>query len=226
MTGAAARAARRSALAALVLAGLAAAALWAALADAGPARLDAPALDEALEARSPALTQAAVVLTTLGDTVAMTVLAVLVGAWCWWRGRRSDAVLAVGAAAGAVLAFQLLKSAFDRQRPPVADRLVPETTSSLPSGHATVSIVVVGTLVVLAWGGLAGRDRALALVAGAAWVGGVGATRVYLGVHWVSDVLAGWLAGAAWLAVCVAAWSWWRSRAARPARDAGAAAPD
>ncbi len=152
------------------------------------------------------------VVTTLGSTVAMAVLAVAVGAWCWWRGRRADAVLAVGAMAGASLVFRLLKVLLDRARPPVADRLVTETNESLPSGHATMSMVVVGTIVVLAWAGRSALARAAMVVAAAAWVGAVGATRVYLGVHWVSDVLAGWAVGAAWLAVCVTVWTRWRAR--------------
>ncbi len=50
------------------------------------------------------------------------------------------------------------------------------------------------------------------LAAAALWVGAVGATRVYLGVHWLSDVLAGWAVGAAWLALCVLAWKRWYAR--------------
>jgi membrane-associated phospholipid phosphatase len=196
------------------LAVLAGAAVWAAFTGVGPARFDAAALDESLEERTPTLTALAVVITTLGSTVAMAVLAVAVGAWCWWRGRREDAVLAVGAMAGASLVFRLIKVLLARQRPPVADHLVVETNESLPSGHATMSIVVVGTIVVLAWAGLGALGRAAMVVVAAGWVGAVGATRVYLGVHWISDVLAGWAVGAAWLALCVTAWARWRARVA------------
>jgi undecaprenyl-diphosphatase len=75
-----------------------------------------------------------------------------------------------------------------------------------------MATVVVGALVVLAWAGRGRLGRALLLVGAVAWVGAVGATRVYLGVHWFSDVLAGWLVGGAWLALCAAAWSRWRAR--------------
>jgi membrane-associated phospholipid phosphatase len=194
------------------LAVLAAAAVWAAFSGVGPARLDAALLAESIEERTPALTTLAVVVTTLGSTAAMAVLAIVVGAWCWWRGRRADAVLAVGAMAGASLVFRLLKVFFDRARPPLADHLVVETNESLPSGHATMSTVVIGTIVVLAWAGRGVLARAAMVVAAVAWIGAVGATRVYLGVHWVSDVLAGWAVGAAWLALCVTVWLRWRAR--------------
>jgi undecaprenyl-diphosphatase len=193
------------------LAVLAIAAVWAASTGVGPAWFDAAALDESLEERTPTLTALAVVITTLGSTVAMAVLAVAVGAWCWWRGQRADAVLAVGAMAGASLVFRLIKVLLARERPPVADHLVVETNESLPSGHATMSIVVIGTIVVLAWAGLGALGRAAVVVVAAAWVGAVGATRVYLGVHWISDVLAGWAVGAAWLALCVTVWARWRA---------------
>jgi membrane-associated phospholipid phosphatase len=191
---------------------LAAAALWAGFTGAGPAQLDGPALAESIEDRNAGLTSVAVVVTTIGSTVAMAVLAVVVGAWCWWRGRRADAVLAIGAMAVASLLFRVLKLVLERTRPPVADHLVPVSNESLPSGHATMSIVVIGTLVVLAWSGRSVLERTAMVAAAALWVGAVGATRVYLGVHWLSDVLAGWAVGAAWLAVCVAVWTRWRAR--------------
>lgn len=197
----------------VLLAVVAAVALWAAFTGAGPARLDGALLDDSLALRSGAVTSVALLVTTVGSTASMAVLAVAAGAWSWYRGRRVDAVLLVGAMAGASVVFRVLKVLFDRSRPPVATRLVGETDGSLPSGHATMSVVVIGSLVVLAWAGRSVTARVAMVVAGGVWVGAVGATRIYLGVHWFSDVLAGWLVGAAWLALCVAAWSGWRARA-------------
>ncbi|MBA3905423.1 MAG: phosphatase PAP2 family protein [Pseudonocardiales bacterium] len=194
---------------------LAVAALWAGFTGAGPAQLDGPALAESIEDRNAGLTGVAVVITTVGSTVAMAVLAVAVGAWCWWRGRHVDAVLAVGAMAGASLLFRLLKLVLERARPPIADHAVAVSSESLPSGHATMSTVVIGTIVVLAWSGRSVGERTAMVLAAALCVGAVGATRVYLGVHWLSDVLAGWPVGAAWLAVCVLLWTRWRAREPR-----------
>jgi membrane-associated phospholipid phosphatase len=202
----------RVAALAVVLVALAVAAVWAAFAGVGPAWFDNAALAESIEERTPGTTMLAVLVTTLGSTAAMALLAVAVGAWCWALGRRADAVLVVGAMAGASLVFTVLKNILNRSRPPVDGRLVDVTNESLPSGHATMSFVVTGTIVVLAWAGRRTLTRVALVVAAAAWVGAVGATRVYLGVHWFSDVLAGWAVGAAWLALCVTAWLRWRAR--------------
>jgi membrane-associated phospholipid phosphatase len=133
----------------------------------------------------------------------------------WFTGRRADAVFVIAAMAGAQLVFRGLKLLLDRPRPPEDDRLVHAVSESLPSGHATTAIVVIGTLVVLAWPGRTPAVRAGLVTVAALWVGAVGLTRLYLGVHWFSDVVAGWLVGGAWLAVCVAARSWWRAREAQ-----------
>jgi undecaprenyl-diphosphatase len=211
----------RHALTGLLLALTAGGAVWAAFVGAGPARLDAAALGESVDARSSALTAAAVVLTEVGSTVVMVVLAALVALWCWRRGRGADAVFLVGTAAGAVPLFRGIKILLDRPRPPAATQVLAETNESLPSGHATMSTVVIGSLVVLAWAGRGVRGRLVMVAAAALWVGAVGATRVYLGVHWFSDVLAGWLVGAAWLALCASAWSWWRRRQLTGAGSSG-----
>lgn len=206
---------------AVLLALAAAAVLYAAFTGVGPGQWDGAVLGESLEVRTGALTAVAVVVTEFGSTTAMAVLAVGVGLWSWCVGRRADAVLAVGAMAGAAGLFRGLKELFDRPRPPVDDRLVVVANESLPSGHATMSLVVVGTIVVLAWPGHRAATRLVLAVAAVAWIGAVGATRIYLGVHWFSDVLAGWLVGGAWLALCVALWSWWRARRPEPSTAPG-----
>lgn len=215
---------RAGALAA-VLAPAAAAAVHGAAAGAGPALLDATVLEETVEERTAALTRVAVAVTHLGSTAAMAVLALLTGLWLLRRGRRADAVLVVGAMAGAAAVFTAVKTVLDRARPPAAERLVDVANESLPSGHATMSVVVLGSLLVLARSRHGRGTRAWLAAAAAAWVAAVGATRIYLGVHWFSDVVAGWLVGAAWLAVCVAVWSWWHRVDPAPGGCAGPAAP-
>jgi undecaprenyl-diphosphatase len=118
--------------------------------------------------------------------------------------------------------FRGLKLLLDRPRPPEDGRLVHAASESLPSGHATTAVVVIGALVVLAWPGRTLASRTAMAAAATLWVGAVGLTRIYLGVHWFSDVLAGWLVGAAWLALCVAALSWWRARVTKPSPRARA----
>jgi membrane-associated phospholipid phosphatase len=178
-------------------------------------------LGETLELRSGGLTTAAVAVTEIGSTLSMAVLASLVALYLLWRGRLADALLVFGAMAGAAAVFRGLKVLIDHPRPPLASRLVEETNESLPSGHATMSVVVIGTIVVLVWAGLRVGTRTALVAAATSWVAAVGVTRIYLGVHWFSDVVAGWLVGAVWLAACVLAWSWWRRRGARSGHRAG-----
>jgi membrane-associated phospholipid phosphatase len=206
----------RAVLAGVLLALLAVAGVVTAFVGAGPARVDGALLGESVEARSAALTTLATVITNVGSTASMGLLASLVGLVLVVRGRGVDALFVVGTMAGAATLFTVVKRLLDRPRPPLVDHLVPVSNESLPSGHATMAVAVLGSLVVLAWHGRSTLARVAMVGAVAAWAGVVGLTRVYLGVHWFSDVLAGWLVGGAWLALCAAAWSWYRPRSAPP----------
>ncbi|NMI00824.1 phosphatase PAP2 family protein [Pseudonocardia acidicola] len=197
----------------LVLAVVAAFVIRAGLTGTGPGAADGAVLDWFLAHRSAGWTAVAVVVTNVGSTLAMAAVAVVVGIALWLRGRRADAVFLVGVMAVASAVFRLLKMSFDRPRPPAIDRLVNETNESMPSGHATMSVAVIGALVAVFWAGRTVVARVAMVAAAALWVLAVGVTRMYLGVHWFSDVLAGWFVGAAVLAVACTLRARWRHRA-------------
>jgi undecaprenyl-diphosphatase len=102
-------------------------------------------------------------------------------------------VLAVG---GTALLNMLAKHVFARVRPDFWVSLLPETTFSFPSGHAMHSMAVVAALVALTWHS---RWRWLVALIGVCFVFLVGLSRIYLGVHFPSDILAGWTASLTWV---------------------------
>lgn len=143
-------------------------------------------------------------VSAIGGTAAMTALAVLGAAELCRRSRRVEAGVVVVATAGAGLLVPGLKNLYDRARPPVADRLGTESNPALPSGHALGSLVVLGVLaavVVLVSQRFAVQVAAVAGAGVATLV--IGVSRLYLGMHWLTDVLAGWAIGGAWLSLCV-----------------------
>jgi undecaprenyl-diphosphatase len=138
-------------------------------------------------------------LTSLGSvSVLLLVVSAVAGFLALARLWRHLA-LVLGASLGGVLLMMVLKRSFDRPRPIVVPQLVVETTASFPSGHAMMSAVIyltLGTLVAQ----LCPRWRARVYVMTVAGVLTVliGLTRLYLGVHYPTDVLAGWSVGLAW----------------------------
>jgi undecaprenyl-diphosphatase len=143
------------------------------------------------------------VIADVGGTAGMAVLAALAALMLWARRRRREAVVVIVAAAGAGALVEELKNVYDRARPPEATRLVIETNYSLPSGHALGSIVVLGILAPVAAVTLQGIAARTAVIAAAvAAVATIGLCRLYLGAHWLTDVLDGWLVGGAWLRLC------------------------
>jgi len=121
-----------------------------------------------------------------------------------WRRNHRSAILIWTAYAGAVALYSLAKPLIHRPRPPTADLIGHAIGPSFPSGHATQAMAAWVTLAVVLLAGRSPRTRAAALAAVTAVVLLVGASRIYLGAHWLTDVLAGYALTATWLAVLVA----------------------
>ncbi|WP_411284038.1 phosphatase PAP2 family protein [Lapillicoccus sp.] len=172
----------------------------------GLAALDQPVLGWMLARRSPGLDSAVTAFTNLGGKVWMSViatLAVLVLAR-WWRSWTPIVLMAV-AAAGSTVMTSVGKVLTSRARPPLADAVPPyETTPSFPSGHTLNTTVVALVLLYLVLCHVAAvGSRVAATIALVTFALAMGASRVYLGHHWLTDVIAGWAAGAAWAGVVV-----------------------
>jgi undecaprenyl-diphosphatase len=170
-------------------------------------------------ARSPVVTSVLTAVTTAGNTVGMTIFAIGVCGVLLWRRHTWAAGVMVSAVGGAGLLIVAVKNGINRPRPAEVLRLVTETTLSFPSGHSLSSIVALGMATAIATELLRRRGIAtwIIVVASFATVF-IGVSRVYLGVHWTTDVLDGWLLGGAWLAVCLAALSEVRRRDTEPCR--------
>ena len=143
--------------------------------------------------QNPLLYKLALALTWIGSPTVMIVLAIFAAGWLFARGGRSKAGVVVAAPAVGSLLSGFLKIAYGRARP-VGAALLNERTYSFPSGHAATSAAVAVTLCyVLA------RERIIswpaAIVIGGAVPLVVGLTRLYLNVHWTTDVVAGWTVG-------------------------------
>ena len=176
----------------------------------------------AIEHRQTGITRAAVALTDTGTGLPAYLIAALAGAVGRrgpWQRLRAGTV-AVGALAAGQLVRVALLAAVNRRRPAAADWAARAGGAALPSGHTTSSALV-AAIVCLAVLRLTDRPwlRALGCAVALLWAVAIGLTRIYLGVHWPTDVLAGWL-----LAGCLVLAALSRPRArGRGARTAAAA---
>ena len=161
-----------------------------------PFSFDGSVLRFVHEHASPAMDRLMLSLSTIGSGAWVAPFDVLVCAVLLALRRWIDALFWTLATGGAALLNVAAKAGFARARPTLWEALAPETSFSFPSGHAMQSMAVATALVVLLWPTVA-RWPVLAL--GAAFTLLVGTSRVYLGVHYPSDVLAGWCASLAWV---------------------------
>jgi undecaprenyl-diphosphatase len=170
----------------------------------GPGKVDRGIADWAIAHRSDALTPVAVVVSVLGGTLAMTALATTTCLVLSWRRRWTSAALVAITGLGGGLLVRGGKRLTDRDRPPVEEHLINVSNQAYPSGHSLGSFVVVGIVLVVALPGIHGPAlRACTAIAAALFVAAVGLSRIYLGVHWTTDVVGGWCFGALWLILCL-----------------------
>jgi undecaprenyl-diphosphatase len=148
------------------------------------------------------LAQTMTELTALGGYPLLVILLVLLAGFLLVTGRYAIALYIALVTSSGMVAGHVLKLVYNRTRPEIVERLVETHTTAFPSGHATKSALVYLTLAFVA-ARLMRSSAGRAYVIGAALVlsFSIGLSRIYLGVHWPSDVLAGWALGAGWACV-------------------------
>jgi undecaprenyl-diphosphatase len=145
-------------------------------------------------------------VTNFGAPILVALVVAAVVYLAWRREWRPAIALALTSAGGVVLS-NVLKVVFHRGRPATVVEFIPHPSWSFPSGHALNSVVSYGFLTLLLLDRIHdGRKQLAVVLAAAVMIIAIGFSRLYLGVHYLSDVTGGWIAGAAWLLVCVSAY--------------------
>jgi undecaprenyl-diphosphatase len=160
-------------------------------------------VDAAVPAGPPWLTKAMIDVTALGGVTVLTLITVLAAGYLAAARKTATALFLIAAIVGGATASTLLKLVFARPRPDLVAHLVSVDSTSFPSGHAMNSAVTFLTIGALL--SRAEKDRAVRIYlisAAIALTLVIGCSRVYLGVHWPSDVIAGWSVGATWAVLC------------------------
>jgi undecaprenyl-diphosphatase len=151
-------------------------------------------------------------ITALGGTAVLVLITVAALGFMLLNRRWGGAIFVLVSVVGGALISSGLKNLFDRPRPDLVPHAVEVTSASFPSGHSLLAMVTYLTLgALLAEVQPKPRFKAYILFWAIALSLLVGASRVYLGVHWPTDVLAGWCIGSAWALLCGSV-AWWLQR--------------
>ena len=165
------------------------------------------------------LKQVMVDVTALGGETVLTLAAAVTIAFLVVNRHLLAAALVFGGTASGSIAVALAKNLVGRERPALVDHLVEVGSASFPSGHAANSAIIYLTIALVSIQVVHRRGaRWFVLAVTLLLVAVIGVSRVYLGVHWPSDVLAGWSFGTLWALAWWAFGSWLRARAAERRR--------
>jgi membrane-associated phospholipid phosphatase len=140
------------------------------------------------------------VATEFGGVIGVAAIAIAFTAWFLFKKHYKRALVIILGVGGAALLNLFLKFIFERPRPDLWEQLIIETSFSFPSGHAMASAALACCVIVLFWNT---RWRLLATSLAVLYVVLIGFSRLYLGVHYPTDVIAGWLVSGAWVAIIV-----------------------
>jgi undecaprenyl-diphosphatase len=151
--------------------------------------------------------------TALGSTGVLTVMVFAIAGFLAMTRKGHAALFVLASVAGGVLIGQTMKWAYARPRPDLVPHGAEVFTASFPSGHSMMSAVVYLTLGALLARTQAYRTVKIYILAVAVLLTVlIGVSRVYLGVHWPTDVLAGWALGGVWALICLLAMQWLQAR--------------
>ncbi len=181
---------------------------------------DQAILNALFAVESPALTRVMEAITASAAVPFAGPLALLLGLG-WWRTARADALAPIVALAGAFALNLTAKAIFERARPTLHPALVHALGYSFPSGHSQAALALYGTLAYLLARRVALRYRFWLYCAAAAWILLVGASRMYLEVHYPSDVLAAYAITLPWVLAVISAYQCLANPATRVPASAG-----
>ncbi|HBB32877.1 MAG TPA: phosphatidic acid phosphatase [Cyanobacteria bacterium UBA8803] len=151
---------------------------------------------------TPLLDQIMIGITFLGEPLTLAVLSSCLGIFLLMRRKWAQGIALAIASAGAIGLNFMLKDVFARSRPALWDRIVDVKNYSFPSGHAMISLVIygfIGYYLALRFPRVQGLITTITVLLIAA----IGLSRLYLGVHWPTDVVAGYAVGLVWLFACI-----------------------
>ncbi|QAV21385.1 phosphatase PAP2 family protein [Paenibacillus chitinolyticus] len=164
-------------------------------------------------AESPGLTAAAGLLSEIGSSAVVPFITIAAALYLYFvLKHRAEVILLIAAIGGSAILNTILKKIFQRDRPAI-HIIMEETGFSFPSGHSMAVVGLYGILVYLLWKHISSAaGRAVLVTLATAMIVAMGLARIYLGVHYPSDVLGGYLASGFWLGVCIWTYRSYRSR--------------